>query len=126
MALQPQKELSAMISGKHWLGAPRAESIFIMAPPLLSVLVVLLFHDYFTSHELSTFWWVLLVLSIDVSHVYSTLFRMYWDKETFRQNRKLLVTIPLFSLSSPNVVDEHPFRARLDSCTEWVASNTTG
>jgi hypothetical protein len=99
MASQPPKQLSAMVlTGKHWLGAPRAESIFILAPPLLSVLIVLLFRDYFTSHELSTFWWVLLVLSIDVSHVYSTLFRMYWDKETFRQNRKLLVTIPFISL----------------------------
>jgi hypothetical protein len=99
MASQPQKKLSAMmLTGKHWLGAPRAESLLILAPPLLSVLVVLLFREYFTSHELSTFWWVLLVLSIDVSHVYSTLFRMYWDKETFRQNRKLLVTIPIISL----------------------------
>lgn len=83
------------LNNKYWLGAPTVESVAILAPPIVSVLVVVLFHEYFTSHAVSTWWWVILVLCIDVSHVYSTLFRLYWDKETFRSNRMLLIAIPL-------------------------------
>jgi hypothetical protein len=83
---------------KHWLGAPKAESISILAPPILSVVLVVTFHGYFTSQAVSTFWWVVLVMGIDVSHVYSTLFRMYWDKPTFQKNKHLLILIPIVSL----------------------------
>src|SRR5204862_2457613 len=45
--------------------------------------------------EVSTLWWVALVLCIDVSHVYSTLFRLYWDRQTFYSYRHLLIIIPI-------------------------------
>lgn len=95
------------LPGRHWLGAPRAEIILILLPPLLSVLVVLLFQSYFSSHTVSTFWWVLVVLGIDVSHVYSTLFRLYWDKQTFQDNRKLLVIIPVVTLLAGIIVYQY-------------------
>lgn len=78
-----------------WLANPLQESIFILAPALLPVAVVFAFQDYFTTHEVSTYWWVLLVLCIDVSHVYSTLFRLYWDRQTFMTYRRLLIVIPV-------------------------------
>ncbi len=82
-----------------WLKDPIKESVFILAPSLLPVFAVFLFQDYFTQGEVSTFWWVLLVLCIDVSHVYSTLFRFYWDQNLFTKNQKTLILIPIIAFS---------------------------
>ncbi len=41
--------------------------------------------------------WVVLVLLIDVSHVYSTLFRTYFDKATFQKQKQLMLAVPLLS-----------------------------
>lgn len=81
-----------------WLGNPKVESIFILSPALFPVAVIFLFRDYFISHDVSTWWWVILVLCVDVSHVYSTLFRLYWDKQTFTTYKHLLIIIPIGAL----------------------------
>jgi hypothetical protein len=78
-----------------WLTNPLQELMLIMAPALLPVAVVFLFKDYFTSHEVSDVWWVILVLGIDVSHVYSTLFRLYWDRPTFNRYKTWLIAVPI-------------------------------
>jgi hypothetical protein len=78
-----------------WLTDPVKESWLIMVPSILPVVVVLVFKDYFLNHPVSSLWWILLVVCIDVSHVYSTLFRMYWDTPTFQQYKKLLLIIPI-------------------------------
>jgi hypothetical protein len=83
-----------------WLASPLKESIFIIAPALVPVILVLVFSDYFTSHEVSTVWWIILVLCIDVSHVYSTLFRLYWDKQTFTTYRRALILIPIIAFTA--------------------------
>src|SRR5687767_6290198 len=80
-----------------WLADPFKESIFILAPALVPVAFVFLFQDYFLTTEVSTFWWIVLVLCIDVSHVYSTLFRLYWDRQTFTNYKQLLILIPCFA-----------------------------
>jgi hypothetical protein len=82
-----------------WLADPAKEFIFILAPAFVPVFVVILFQDYFLLHkEVSSWWWILLVLCIDVSHVYSTLFRLYWDKPTFIKYKKTLIIIPIVTL----------------------------
>jgi hypothetical protein len=78
-----------------WLSNAGKEMTFIMAPLILPVIMVLVFEDYFLNTGVNNFWWVLLVMGIDVSHVYSTLFRLYWDKQTFNSYKKVLVIIPL-------------------------------
>lgn len=80
-----------------WLSNPVREILLIMAPALLPVAAVLLFQNYFTQSDVNTFWWVLLVLAIDVSHVYSTLFRLYWDRSTVQKYKVVLYTIPILS-----------------------------
>ncbi|HYF68700.1 MAG TPA: hypothetical protein VD884_11215 [Ohtaekwangia sp.] len=84
-----------MKTTQPWLANPVIESVFIILPMILPVAAVLIFRDYFTTHEVSTLWWVILVLCIDVSHVYSTLFRLYWDRQTFQAHKRLLVIIPI-------------------------------
>lgn len=78
-----------------WLSDPVFECVFIALPMVLPVIAVFVFPDYFTTTEISTFWWVALVLCIDVSHVYSTLFRLYWDRATFQAHKRLLLIIPV-------------------------------
>ena len=82
-----------------WLASPGKECIFILAPAFLPVLAIFLFQDYFTSQKVNTWWWLILVLCIDVGHVYSTLFRMYWDKKTFHKYKRLLLIIPLLAFA---------------------------
>jgi hypothetical protein len=85
------------LNNQPWLGSPVKECFFILSPALVPVLLVYVFNDYFVTHEVTTFWWVVLVLCIDVSHVYSTLFRLYWDKKTFTRYKHTLVLIPILA-----------------------------
>lgn len=78
-----------------WLANPLLEGVFILAPAIVPVAIVFAFNDYFRAHEVSTLWWIVLVLCIDVSHVYSTLFRLYWDKQTFIKYKRHLIIIPV-------------------------------
>lgn len=84
----------------HWLTNPTKEAMLILLPLFLPVAVVILFQSYFDSHtEVTSWWWLVLVLLIDVGHVYSTLFRFYWEKNTFQQYKRLLVLIPIAALA---------------------------
>lgn len=77
-----------------WLASPTKDSIFILAPLLVPVALIFIFQKYFLTHEVNTLWWIILVLGVDVSHVYSTLFRFYWDKQIFTRYKSALLTIP--------------------------------
>src|SRR6185369_1401419 len=85
-----------MKNNSHWLVSPRKESVLILLPLFLPVLIVYLFREYFNQHtEVTVLWWVVLVLMIDVGHVYSTLFRFYWERPTFLKYKALLIIIPI-------------------------------
>jgi hypothetical protein len=72
------------------------DSIFILSPPFISLLLVFLFPGLFTAAEgIPDSWWIILVVFIDVAHVYSTLYRTYFDKEIFRKQKNILIGIPL-------------------------------
>lgn len=66
-------------------------------PPFASLLVIILFPQQFENNKnLPDLWWVVLVLLIDVGHVYSTLYRTYFDPAALKKQRSLLWTIPFF------------------------------
>nr|WP_305123036.1 hypothetical protein [Rufibacter sediminis] len=68
-----------------------------MSPPFLCLLAILLFPGFFQQHvkSLPVPAWVLLILLIDVGHVYSTLFRTYFEKEALKQKGQLLLWAPV-------------------------------
>lgn len=71
---------------------------FIIAPPFICLLIVLVFPQYFSqSDDVSGFSWLLLIVLIDVAHVYSTSFRTYFDKEMSHKYKQLFIAVPLFS-----------------------------
>ena len=85
-----------MLNQQPWIGRPYIDIIFILSPPFISLLIVVLFPGLFRNNDgLSDMSWVILVLMIDVAHVYSTFYRTYLDPQAFQHQRFLLYSIPL-------------------------------
>ena len=84
-------------SNSHsWLYNKTFDLVFILSPPFLAVLFVLLFAESFAATDILPLWaWVVFVLCIDVSHVYSSLFRTYFNKKEFSENKTLYTILPL-------------------------------
>lgn len=82
-----------------WLRSAVFDSVFILLPGLLALLFTLFLPSaYKYTDEMPTWGWVVLVLLVDVAHVYSTLFRTYFDKERFARHRVLYTAIPITCL----------------------------
>ena len=82
-----------------WLGKPLTDISFILAPPFLSLMVVICFPGIFRDNaHMPDAWWVALVLLIDVAHVYSTLYRTYLNKQLYNRFKPLLIGIPVLAL----------------------------
>jgi len=79
-----------------WIGNPRIETLFILLPPFLSLAVIAAFPRLFQNNaNMPDAGWVILILLIDVAHVYSTLYRTYFDPASRAKYRLPLLLIPL-------------------------------
>ncbi len=79
-----------------WLYRKNFDLAFILFPSFLAVLIALFFGDYFSEQESLSLWtWVILVLGIDVSHVYSTLYKTYFHPVGKLRHKNLLYLVPL-------------------------------
>lgn len=79
-----------------WIGKPFTEITFILLPPFVSLAIIFLFPSLFkNSRDMPETAWIILILLIDVSHVYSTLYRTYFDPEALNRQRFLLWVIPV-------------------------------
>jgi hypothetical protein len=76
----------------HWIGKPSQDIWGILMPPFLALLMVVLWQP---NSAVDPMWWLLLVVCVDVAHVYSTLFRTYWSRATRERTGSLLWMIPL-------------------------------
>lgn len=80
-----------------WLSSPAFDLPLILGPAFFTSAIVLAFRSRFEgASELPIWLWVCLVLSVDVAHVYSTLFRTYLDSAAMEKNRALLLSVPAF------------------------------
>lgn len=81
---------------RPWLKSASFDCSFILLPSILSVFVAFVFADVLGHTTGIPSWaWVLFVLGIDVTHVYSTLFRTYFNSNEFKENKIILTLIPL-------------------------------
>jgi len=81
-----------------WIHSSGLDLGFILAPPFVVLLLVVLFPRSFGPEAtLTEVHWLVLVLLIDVAHVYSTIYRTYLDKEAVRHYRFELVWLPLIA-----------------------------
>lgn len=80
-----------------WIHKPKTDGIFILAPSFLVLLIVFLFHNQLLQIEKnhSFYVWLILIVGIDVAHVYATLFKTYFVKENFAESKKLLISLPI-------------------------------
>lgn len=79
-----------------WLRSAAFDGVFVMAPMfVISFFVLLYAGSGFPFPELTTAQWVLLVVGVDVAHVYSTVFRTYLKTEELQKHRERYILLPL-------------------------------
>lgn len=87
------------LNKQPWLYSRTIEMVFIILPPFICLSLICLFPNYFVGNkELSDYTWIILILLVDVAHVYSTLYRTYFDKDMLQNSKTILYAIPLISL----------------------------
>ena len=79
-----------------WIYSAGVDGAFILAPALVITAVILWFAPSFASVDtVPPFAWGVLIVGVDVAHVYSTLFRTYADRQEFRARQTLYTLVPL-------------------------------
>ena len=79
-----------------WIRSAGFDGLWILGPPFLALLVAAGLPPEFRRTTHMPVWaWVSLVVLIDVAHVYSTLFRTYFDAGRRQRLRTLLWAVPL-------------------------------
>ncbi len=87
------------VKPKIWLFSKRIDLVFLFLPVWLTWVVSFLIPEKYIHQELSIWVWLLIVVGIDVSHVWSTIFRTYTDKEEFHHHRLLLIVAPIITFT---------------------------
>lgn len=88
--------LQKTTSSQPWLNSAIADGIFILLPPFLALFVVMLFPAQFkVSEAMPLEYWIVLVVFIDVAHVYATLYRTYFNPDKRAGQFNLLIAIPI-------------------------------
>jgi len=77
-----------------WIYSPKFDLSAIIGPPVAITLFVLIWGSRLASLDMPIWVWVVLILGIDVAHVYSSLFRTYFDKDEFRRRKTLYLVAP--------------------------------
>jgi len=82
---------------QRWLFSPRVDLGVFAGSALASAALVLLAPALGIAAETPLWAWVVLVLGIDVAHVWSTLFRVYLDSDELRRRPLLYAGAPLLA-----------------------------
>ena len=84
-----------------WIMSKSGDLLLWFIPVWLLWIVFFSNSDYFQSIDLPIWGWVIFILGFDVSHVWSTIFRTYLDKEEIKSHKTLLFIAPIlvFSIS---------------------------
>ena len=92
----PFQERPMTLCGQPWIFSPRFDLAFILAPAILVTIAAVAFHGELSdAATVSPLVWLVLIVGVDVSHVYSTLFRTYLDKQEFAARPLLYIMTPI-------------------------------
>lgn len=80
---------------KIWLFSAPIDVFGLGLPVCITWLACFLLPNDFLHQPLPLWMWVVFILGIDVSHVWSTIFRTYLDREEFSRHYKVLIYTPL-------------------------------
>ncbi len=79
-----------------WIHSPKVDGGFILLPAFAATALGLCLSRYFPEANRMPGWaWIVFILFVDVAHVYSTLYRTYFDSEEMERHRTLYFMIPL-------------------------------
>jgi hypothetical protein len=85
-----------MSTPQPWIRSARFDGAFILAPAVIITAVILLFQGQTESlKDVPPWLWLLLIVGVDASHVYSTIFRTYLDRDELRERHALYILTPL-------------------------------
>ena len=87
-------------TNKIWLFSKQIDLALLLIPVWCCWLVCFAMPDQLLQKELPLWFWAIFILGIDVSHVWSTIFRTYLDREEFTQHKTLLTYAPLIGFIS--------------------------
>lgn len=84
-----------------WIASPLKDSVWILSPPFVVTLLAVLFHGQLGNIEARYSWWtwLVLVVCVDVAHVYASLFRTYLIPAEWARRKRLYVGIPVLCLA---------------------------
>lgn len=85
---------------RHWLFSKWIDLGVLYVPLWIIWIIFLTNQAYFTHLEMPNWVWFVFILGIDVSHVWSSLFRSYLDKEEFNAHKTRLIVIPILLLAA--------------------------
>lgn len=81
-----------------WIYSRRVDLLFIIGPAFFVTALVVLLQGQIENIDAVPPWlWLLLVVGVDVTHVYSTVFRTYFDSEEMRKRQALYLLTPLIA-----------------------------
>lgn len=87
-----------MTTVSAWIYSKKVDSWFILSPPFIITAIVFLFRKQLEAiGEVEPWMWFLLIIAVDVGHVYSTVFRTYLDREELQKRPALYILTPLLS-----------------------------
>ncbi len=86
---------SALARGDRWLFSPRLDLAVFLLPALVALAVVALAPALDLPRETPDSAWIVLVLMVDVAHVWSTAFVTYLDPVELRRRPRLYAAVPL-------------------------------
>lgn len=79
-----------------WIHSARLDLAFILAPAFVITALVWLLRDRISQiHDVPPGLWLLLIVGVDVAHVWSTIFRTYLDRAELRARQALYTLVPL-------------------------------
>ena len=81
----------------NWIFSKRQDLLILFLPVWLCWIVSFLLPEDLLLLDLPLWVWIVFVIGIDVSHVWSSIFRTYLDPEEFRNHRILLLLAPIFA-----------------------------
>lgn len=85
-------------AAQPWIHSPRLDLAFIIGPPFAVTLLVVLLQGQLARLSAMPAWlWLVLIVGVDVTHVYSTLFRTYFDREELHKRSAIYLLTPLLA-----------------------------
>lgn len=87
-----------MSKAQPWICSAKFDGALILAPAIIITALVVIFNQHLESlKDVPPWLCLLLIVGVDVSHVYSTIFRTYLDKEELQKRQALYALTPLLA-----------------------------